>query len=69
MAVSLLKLDSGHYSLEFNPADIDRVSDALRETFGRPAIKRWPMGTSYTFDGVTFAYQNQWDDPCADSGR
>jgi hypothetical protein len=64
MAISLLKLDTGHYSLEFEPADIERVSEALRETCGSPAVRRGPIATSYSFDGVELTYQNQWDDPC-----
>ena len=68
MAVSLLKLDTGHYSLEFEPNDIERVAEALREAYGPPAVKRWPIATSYSFNGVELTYQNEWDDPCLIAG-
>ena len=68
MAASLLRLSSGHYSLEFKPSDIDRVAVILRELAGTPVVEKYPIGTSYTFGCARLAYQNEWDDPCLIAG-
>jgi len=64
MGVSLLRLSSGRVSLEFASSDIDRVRATILETYGAPAVKRWPAATSYSFGGVELIFQNEWDDPC-----
>ena len=68
MAVSLLKLDSGHLSLEFETHDIDRVSVALSGLYGKPSVEKWPTLTNYKFPKANLVFQNEWDDPCLISG-
>lgn len=68
MAISLLALSNGHLSLEFEPSDIDRVSVALRDLYGKPSVEKWPTLTNYRFSEASLVFQNEWDDPCLISG-
>jgi len=68
MAATLLALSSGHYSLEFGPDDLDAVRLAIRALYGRPESDGNPFITTLRFGGASFAYQNEWDDPCIVSG-
>jgi hypothetical protein len=64
MAVSLLWLNDGSCSLEFEPSDIDRVSTVLSAQYGKPKIERYPTLTVYTFSNASLTFQSEWDDPC-----
>jgi hypothetical protein len=64
MAVSLLRLSDGGCSLEFAPADIDRVRAVLLLKYGTPAVERYPVLTVYKFQKASLIFQNEWDDPC-----
>lgn len=65
MAVTLLRLSDGNYSLEFEPKDAEFVFKNIRKTYGR-IRKRGPFGiaTTYKFGRCEFTYQDEWDDPC-----
>lgn len=64
MAVTLLYLANGHYSLEFRPADLPSVASAIRDRYGAPDKRQYPLSAEYRFGGCRFAFQNEWDDPC-----
>ncbi len=68
MAFTLLALANGHSSLEFDPEDIDAVGAIIREQFGKPDIVRYTFSAEYRFGGCSFAFQNEWGDPCLISG-
>jgi hypothetical protein len=68
MAVTLLSLSNGHYSLEFEPADLSAVASAIRNHYGVPDKRQYPTSAEYRFGGCSFTFQNEWDDPCLISG-
>lgn len=68
MAVTLLPLSNGHYSLEFESADLPSVASAIRDRYGVPDKRQYPASAEYRFGGCSFTYQNEWDDPCLISG-
>lgn len=68
MAVTLLSLSNGHYSLEFEPADLPAVASAIRDHYGVPDKRQYPTSAEYRFGGCSFTFQNEWDDPCLISG-
>jgi hypothetical protein len=68
MAVTLLPLSNGHYSLEFEPADLPQVGAAIRDRYGVPDKRKHPTSAEYRFAGCSFTFQNEWDDPCLISG-
>lgn len=68
MAVTLLPLSNGHYSLEFESADLPSVASAIRDRYGVPDKRQYPASAEYRFGGGSFTYQNEWDDPCLISG-
>ncbi|MFA6112525.1 MAG: hypothetical protein WC729_00985 [Sphingomonas sp.] len=68
MAITLLSLANGHSSLEFEPSDLPGVDSAIRDRFGMPEQRHYPASTEYRFGGCSFAFQNEWDDPCLISG-
>lgn len=64
MTVSLLRLSNGDCSLEFAPADIDRVRAVLLLKYGAPTVERHPILTIYQFPKASLIFQNECDDPC-----
>jgi hypothetical protein len=68
MAMTLLALSTGHYSLEFEPSDLPGVRSVIRQLYGRPETRRNPVLTELRFGGCSFTFQNEWDDPCLISG-
>lgn len=68
MAATLLSLSNGHYSLEFEPADLPAVASAIRDHYGVPDKRQYPTSAEYRFGGCSFTFQNEWDDPCLISG-
>jgi hypothetical protein len=60
----LLKLSAGHYSLEFDPAELPVVASAIKELYGIPDVEDFGMAINYTFGGQSFTFQNDLDDPC-----
>lgn len=68
MAVTLLSLSNGHYSLEFEPSDLSSVAAAIRDRYGVPDKRQYPTSTEYRFGGCSFTFQNEWDDPCLIAG-
>ena len=68
MAVTLLALSNGHFSLEFEPDDFPAVGEAILDKYGKPTITHYPACASYHFGGSSFTFQNEWDDPCLISG-
>jgi len=68
MAVTLLPLLNGHYSLEFEPADLPQVAAAIRDRYGVPNKRQHSTSAEYRFGGCSFSFQNEWDDPCLISG-
>lgn len=68
MAVTLLPLSNGHYSLEFEPSDLSQVAAAIRDHYGVPDKRQHPTSAEYRFGGCSFTFQNEWDDPCLISG-
>lgn len=68
MAVTLLPLSNGHYSLEFEPADLPLVASSIRDKYGVPDRLQYPTFAEYWFGGCSFIFQDEWDDPCLISG-
>ena len=68
MAVTLLPLSNGHYSLEFEPSDMPSVAAAIRDRYGEPGKCQYPASADYSFGGCHFTFQNEWDDPCLIAG-
>lgn len=68
MALTLLPLSNGHYSLEFEPTDLPSVASAIRDHYGVPDKRQYPTSAEYRFGGCSFTFQNEWDDPCLISG-
>ena len=68
MAVTLLPLSDGHYSLEFEPSDLPSVALAIRENYGVPDKRQHPISIAYRFGGCSFTFLNEYDDPCLISG-
>jgi hypothetical protein len=68
MAVTLLPLSDGHYSLEFEPSDLPLVASVIRDRYGVPEKEHHPTCVEYRFGGCSFVFQNEWDDPCLISG-
>ncbi|NYT39948.1 hypothetical protein HZY97_04210 [Sphingomonas sp. R-74633] len=64
MSASLVRQQSGYYSLELETADLDALKSAILDRYGTPKTKRYPMLTVYRFGGCSFTFQHQWDDPC-----
>ncbi|NEX92738.1 hypothetical protein [Caulobacter sp. 17J65-9] len=64
MAVSMLPLKGGGLSLEFELADVERVSSSLRDHFGTPQVEHHPFHLVYKFKQADLLFQNEWDDPC-----
>ncbi|WP_171178771.1 hypothetical protein [Ruegeria sp. HKCCD8929] len=64
MAIGLLKLSSGHFSLEFEEEDVSDVVEAIRTEFGKAEQKQFVMAREVKFGGATFVFQNEWQDPC-----
>ena len=59
MAVGLLKLSSGHFSLEFEEKDVSNVVEAIRSEFGKVEQKQVVMASEVTFGGATFVFQDE----------
>jgi hypothetical protein len=68
MAVTLLALPNGHYSLEFETSNLPSVIAAIHERYGVPGKRRYPILAVYSFGGCDFTFQNEWDDPCLVAG-
>jgi hypothetical protein len=68
MAATLLSLSNGHYSLEFEPADLPSVASTIRDQYGVPDKRQYLTFAKYRFGGSSFIFQNEWDDPCLISG-
>lgn len=68
MAVTLLPLSNGHYSLEFELSDMPAVAAAIRDRYGEPSKRQYPTSADYSFGGSHFTFQNEWDDPCLIAG-
>jgi hypothetical protein len=68
MAVTILRLDNGHTSLEFAPSELSSVAASIQKLFGLPEQHRHILTTEYRFGGSRFTFQNEWDDPCLISG-
>ena len=64
MAVTLRSVNDATLVLEFEPDEIDRVRDTLRETYGVPEISRYPLFTVYIFEKASLTFHNNWDAPC-----
>jgi len=61
----LLRLSTGHFSLEINPSDRQKVAEAIESLFGKPQVSLLaPYGSNYSFGDADFAFQDEWDDPC-----
>jgi hypothetical protein len=68
MAVNLLRLPDGHFSLEFDPSDTLHVNSVISAIYGKPVKTQYAISAMYAFRGVEFTFQNEWDDPCLISG-
>jgi hypothetical protein len=64
MAIALLALPEGGYSLEFEPSDLPRVRAAINERYGQPRQRDYPASSSLRFGGCDFVFQDEWDAPC-----
>ena len=64
MAITLLPLSNGHYSLEFEETDLSSVAAAIRERYGVPDKRQHATCAEYRFGGCHFTFQNEWEDPC-----
>jgi hypothetical protein len=64
MAITLLRLPTGHCSLEFASSDLPFVASAIRARYGAPVVRRYPACADHRFGGCSFTFQNEWDDPC-----
>ena len=64
MAITLLHLPSGHYSLEFDLSDLPSVATAIRKRYGVPEKRLLPTITEYSFGECSFVFQNEWAEPC-----
>ncbi|MEL6104178.1 MAG: hypothetical protein AAFR68_23100 [Pseudomonadota bacterium] len=64
MAIGLLKLSSGHFSLEFEEEDVSDVVEVITSEFGKVEQKQYVMATEMKFGGATFVSQDEWQDPC-----
>lgn len=64
MAVTLLFLSNGHYSLEFDLADMSSVAAAIRESYGVPDKRQHATCAEYRFGGCSFTFQDEWEEPC-----
>jgi len=62
--VRLLPLSGGGASLEFDEADLPAVRAAIAELFGPMRRKWFALAAEVTFGGESFAFQNEWSDPC-----
>ncbi|WP_262027479.1 hypothetical protein [Microvirga sp. Mcv34] len=63
--VSLLRLGSGHYSLEFRSEDAPFIQAAIRELFGEPRqLNEYAVSATVTIGNADFTYYYEWDDPC-----
>ncbi|MFC0407601.1 hypothetical protein [Roseomonas elaeocarpi] len=66
--MTLLLLSDGLCSLEFDTSDIPLVAAAISERYGVPEQRLFATAAEYRFGGCSFAFQNQWDDPCLIAG-
>lgn len=65
MAVTLLSLDNGHRSLEYQRADVPLVKTAIRELFSEPKlVEQYAVCSTVQIEGIDFIYQDEWDDLC-----
>ncbi|WP_176590068.1 hypothetical protein [Sphingobium sp. EM0848] len=64
MAISLLPLPKGNASLEFAPADLANVREAISALFGPVLSDVQPTYARLTFGGETFLFEQEWDEPC-----
>lgn len=64
MAISILNLSGGGVSLEFESRDAAAVRAAIRERYGKMRRRWFVLAAEVTFGGESFAFQNEWSDPC-----
>lgn len=68
MAAFLSRLSNGHYSLEFEPADLPRVAEAIRNRYSTLQKRHHLSWAECNFGGCSLLFENDWDDPCLISG-
>ena len=64
MAYSLLELNNGNWSLEFDESDIPSVSAAIRELFSDFQEKKGVIANELGLDGAKLIFSNEWGLPC-----
>jgi hypothetical protein len=64
VTVTLISLPLGNCSLEFEPSDIERVIDCIKDLYPEAEAISYGMASSVRFAGCGFTFQNEWDDPC-----
>jgi hypothetical protein len=64
----LLRLSTGHYSLEFAETDLSAVNAALRDLCGTPQVVDHGRAQTLVFEVAEFTYHNEWEDPSLISG-
>jgi hypothetical protein len=63
MAFSLLDLNSGNFSLEFEETDTLLVATAIKELFGKAQENKGILANELKFCGAIFTYYFEYD-PC-----
>jgi hypothetical protein len=62
--LTLLELDSGNVSLEFDEAELDALKAAIADRFGGiRTIRKTALHDVVQFGGEEFTYYHEWD-PC-----
>jgi hypothetical protein len=64
MAVTLLPPSNGMSSLEFAPANLDAVRQAISDLFGEATNELRASHSRIAFGGETFLFEQEWDEPC-----
>ena len=68
MTTQIVKIKNGLTSLEFEEDDMSAVRSTIVALFGKASVTKYVMASEVKFGGETFAFQNEWDDPCLISG-
>ncbi|OBZ95982.1 hypothetical protein ADU59_06210 [Pararhizobium polonicum] len=64
MTFTLLKLEGGNRSLEFDEADLPVLAAFLQRNFAEPDMQEQAIHTNLVIAGTRLMYYNEWGDLC-----
>lgn len=64
MTFSILELENGNRSLEFDETDLPVLAAFLRSNFGEMDMQEQAIHTDLVFAGTRLMFYNEWGDPC-----